>query len=94
MNNNQEEKFNKLKKTLTSGEINLVQQLMVERSAVRKTLEKHPVLLAILGTLGVIFVFYGFEKIIDQTFLASTPVYLVLFGFLILYFTGLLLKKL
>ena len=94
MNKNQNENLKKLEKTLTKDEITLVHRILTEQSVIRKALEKHPVLLAILGTLGVIFVFYGLEKLIDQTFLASSPVFLLLFGFLILYFTGLLLKKL
>ncbi|MFC1656894.1 hypothetical protein ACFL14_02975 [Patescibacteria group bacterium] len=94
MNKNQQETIDKLKQTLTEDEMDLVHRVLVEKSVVRKTLEKHPVLLAVLGTLGVVSVFYGFEKIIDQTLLSSSPIYLLLFGFLILYFTGLLLKKL
>lgn len=94
MNKNQQENLKKLEKVLTKDEMTLVHKVFVEQSIIRKALEKHPVLLAVLGTMGVISVFYGFEKLIDQTFLASAPVFLLLLGFLILYFTGLLLKKL
>lgn len=48
-----------------------------------------------LSTFGGVAVFYGFEKIIDQTpYLADRP-YMILFaGFLILILTGALYRKL
>ncbi len=94
MNKDQKENLEKLEKTLTKEEMNIVHKLLMEQSVMRKALEKHPVLLTILGTIGVVAVLYGVEKLIDRTFLSDFPLLLVVLGLLILYFTGLLLKKL
>lgn len=61
----------------------------------RTTIEKFPFIFLGLSTFGGVAVFYGFEKIIDQTpYLADKPLLILVAGFFILILTGALYRKL
>ncbi len=56
---------------------------------------RFPLLFTLLGALGVVATFYGFERLIDKIdLLADNPFILLASGVLILIFTGSLYKKL
>jgi hypothetical protein len=58
-------------------------------------IERFPLVFTILGSFGLVSVFYGFEGIIDRIDLFSNnPVILLIFGLGLLIFTGTLYKKL
>lgn len=55
----------------------------------RKSIRKHPILFGILGTFGMVSVVIGLEGIITQIpYLHNNPYILVIFGVIILFFTG------
>ena len=61
----------------------------------KNTIQKFPFIFLGLSTFGGVAVFYGFEKIIEQTpFLADRPMYILISGFVILILTGALYRKL
>ena len=61
----------------------------------QNALHRFPFLFLGLSTFGGVSVFYGFEKIIEQTpFLADKPLYILMSGFVILILTGALYRKL
>ncbi|MFT7327912.1 MAG: hypothetical protein ACI870_000083 [Crocinitomicaceae bacterium] len=61
----------------------------------KNALEHYPFIFLGLSTFGGVAVFYGFEKIIDQTsYLADKPLVILISGFLILVLTGALYRKL
>lgn len=61
----------------------------------KDAIARYPFVFLGLSTFGGVAVFYGFEKIIEQTpFLADKPLYVLLAGFLILVLTGALYRKL
>lgn len=58
-------------------------------------IERFPLLFTLLGSFGLVSVFYGFEGIIERIELFSdNPIILLIFGLLLLVFTGTLYKKL
>ncbi|MCI5051124.1 MAG: hypothetical protein MRY57_02355 [Candidatus Pacebacteria bacterium] len=61
----------------------------------KNAIEKYPFIFLGLSTFGGVAVFYGFEKIIDETpFLADKPLMILIAGFSILILTGALYRKL
>lgn len=61
----------------------------------KNAIARFPFLFLGLSTFGGVAVFYGFEKIIDQTpYLADKPYMILIAGFLILIMTGALYRKL
>ncbi len=61
----------------------------------KDAIARYPFVFLGLSTFGGVAVFYGFEKIIEQTpFLADKPVYILAAGFIILVLTGALYRKL
>tara|TARA_B100001179_G_C18581412_1_gene400133 strand:- start:389 stop:691 length:303 start_codon:yes stop_codon:yes gene_type:complete len=61
----------------------------------KNVIERFPFLFLGLSTFGGVAVFYGFEKIIDRTpYLADNPLGILLAGFVILFLTGALYRKL
>lgn len=61
----------------------------------KSVLSRFPFLFLGLSTFGGVMIFYGFEKIIDQTpFLANNPLGMLIVGFIILVLTGALYRKL
>ncbi len=65
-------------------------------SAKKQTVfHRFPLLFTLLGTFGLVSVFYGVEGIIDRIdVFADNPVILLIFGLGLLVFTGNLYKKL
>lgn len=55
---------------------------------------RFPLLFTLLGAFGLVATFYGFERLIDATFLADSPWLLLGTGILTLVLTGTLYKKL
>ena len=55
---------------------------------------RFPLLFTLLAAFGLVATFYGFERIIDTTFLADSPWLLLGTGILTLVLTGTLYKKL
>ena len=79
-------------RTIREKEKAVAQKLTAEKQHV---LERFPLLFALLASLGLVSVFYGFEGIIDRIDLfANNPVILLVFGLGLLVFTGTLYKKL
>lgn len=61
----------------------------------KDAIAKYPFIFLGLSTFGGVAVFYGFEKIIDQTpYLADKPLTILIAGFVILIATGALYRKL
>jgi hypothetical protein len=60
----------------------------------RSAFERFPLAFTLLGTFGVVATFYGFEGIIDSTFLNEHPFVLLCVGLLTLVATGSLYRKL
>jgi len=61
----------------------------------KSVIHRFPFIFLGLSTFGGVAVFYGFEKIIEQTpFLADKPVHILIMGFVILLLTGALYRKL
>lgn len=61
----------------------------------KDALQKYPFVFLGLSTFGGVAVFYGFEKIIDQTpYLVDKPYAILVAGFVILIMTGALYRKL
>ena len=57
--------------------------------------ERYPLLFSMLGALGIVSVFYGFEGVLDSiSFFQNRPFLILVFGFLVLLFTGSLYKRL
>lgn len=53
------------------------------------------IFITLLGTFGLVSVFYGFEGIIDSvTFLGDNPIVLLIIGVIILITTGTIYTKL
>ena len=79
-------------KAIKEKEQAVVQNLSQKKEHV---LERFPLLFTILGSFGLVSVFYGFEGIIDKIdIFANNPVILLIFGLSLLIFTGTLYKKL
>lgn len=73
------------------------ERLVVERLKLKKrgVIQRFPLLFTLLGSFGLVSIFYGFEHIIDQNqFLSENPIVLLAMGVGILAFTGTLYKKL
>ena len=84
-----------LKERLTPDEFHLVQDLLSEQdSEWQKRLRSIPVLMPLLGAFGLVSTFYGFEKLLDRTFLVEQPTLLLALGVSLLLFTGVFYKKL
>ncbi len=61
----------------------------------RKALERFPTIFLLLVTAGVVLVLSGFERIFDNIpIFRDNPILMVIFGIIILLFTGKLYKKL
>jgi hypothetical protein len=84
-----------LKNKLTPEEMHLVQDLLSDQDAEwQKKLRNIPVLAPLLGAFGLVSTFYGFEKLLDQTFLVEVPWLLLAMGIGTLLFTGVFYRKL
>lgn len=61
----------------------------------KNAISRFPFIFLGLSTFGGVMIFYGFEKIIDQTpFLSDNPLGMLIVGFMILVLTGALYRKL
>ena len=79
-------------RTIRDKEKAVAKKLSVKKEHV---LERFPLLFALLGSLGLVSVFYGFEGMIDRIdIFADNPIILLIFGLSLLIFTGTLYKKL
>lgn len=70
---------------------------IIEKAARRREsiAEHYPLTFGIIGTFGVVSIFYSFEKIIDNIpLLANNPWILLSLGMSTLFITGLALRKL
>lgn len=76
---------------IIAKEKELADKLGQRRKAV---FERFPLVFTLLGSFGLVATFYGFERLIDTTFLAENPWLLLGTGILMLIFTGSLYKKL
>ena len=84
------------KETLLQHAMHLEHEMQEKVVEVQKdAIQKLPFVFLGLSTFGGVAVFYGFEKIIEQTpFLADKPFAILLAGFVILILTGALYRKL
>ncbi|GAH44780.1 unnamed protein product [marine sediment metagenome] len=84
--------FANLKKTLSKEEIELLERgIEHERGKIKK---RFPFIITILGAFGVVSTYYGFEQILDKTFLVNYPWSMILIGIILLILTGALFKRL
>jgi len=61
----------------------------------KDALQKYPFLFLGLSTFGGVAVFYGFEKIIEQSvYFSEHPIMVMMTGFVILIITGALYRRL
>jgi len=60
----------------------------------QRKLRHIPLLVPLLGSFGLVATFYGFEKILDQTFLVEQPIVMIGIGIVLLIFTGAAAQKL
>lgn len=89
------EKLGTLKSKLTDDEMSIVQDLLSEQeSEWQRRINQIPLLAPLLGSFGLVCTFYGFEKILDQTFLVQQPHLLLALGISVLLFTGVFYRKL
>lgn len=85
-------KFKQLSTALKSSEHKLVDNLKTRK---RSAFERFPIIFTMLGSFGLVAIFYGFEKLIDGSeFLSSNPWLLLATGIGILIFTGSLYDRL
>ena len=84
-----------LKSKLTDEQFRLVSDLLsAQESSWQQRLNQIPVLAPLLGTFGLVSTFYGFEKLLDRTFLIDQPWLLLTIGVLVLLATGVFYRKL
>jgi len=77
---------------LRSSEQRLTDSLKTRK---RSAFERFPIIFTLLGSFGLVAIFYGFEKLIDSSeFLSSSPWLLLVMGILLLVFTGSLYDRL
>lgn len=89
------DRLSQLKGKLSDEQFTLVRDLFSEQDAEwQKKLKNIPVLAPLLGAFGLVSTFYGFEKILDQTFLVEQPVLLLFIGITLLLVTGVFYRKL
>jgi hypothetical protein len=97
------ENFNKENKHLVNEIDESVKNLEAQTEKLSKKIlsyrdnafRKFPLPFLILSSFGLVAVFYGFEKVIDQIpFLNQHPIYVLVTGIFILIITGTLFKKL
>lgn len=61
----------------------------------KRALARFPLVFILLGTFGVISIYYGLQKIFEKTpLVANNPIVAIIVGVIILLFTGTLYKKL
>jgi len=82
----------KAKKVLSTEEIRTIEHSLSLKK--ERAFKRFPMLFTLLGTFGLVATLYGFEKILDKTFLIDYPFVLLALGVVILLFSGLLYKKL
>lgn len=89
------ENLNKLKSKLTDTEQHLLQDLLSEQDAEwQQKLNRIPLFAPVLGAFGLVSTFYGFEKLLDRTFLVEQPWILLALGIFVLLLTGVFYRKL
>lgn len=95
MSSTRNDRLSHLKNKLSDEQFTLVRDLFSEQDAEwQKKLNSIPVIAPLLGAFGLVSTFYGFEKILDRTFLVDHPVILLLTGILLLFVTGVFYRKL
>lgn len=81
--------------SFTERELKIIHQIFEEKQAAwQKRLVHLPLLGPLLAGFGLVSTFYGFEKILDRTFLVDQPWLLLFLGILALLLTGAYYKKL
>ena len=92
---NAHEHLHSVKHKFNEEQFNLVRDLLSEHeSEWQRRLNSIPLLAPMLGAFGLVSTFYGFEKILDQTYLVDHPWLLLATGFTVLLFTGVFYRKL
>ena len=77
----------------TGETVRAVDKVVAEKR--KAACHRFPLVFTLLGTFGVVATLYGFERIIDDIPLfADSPYILLIFGLLVLAFTGTLYRKL
>lgn len=84
---NLEEKIINTEKRLIEAEKKLVKKS-------QQNLRRIPLLVPILGSFGLVSMFYGFEKLLDQSWLVENPILLILVGLGLMVLTGVAAQKL
>ncbi|MBU1164267.1 hypothetical protein KKA15_01745 [Patescibacteria group bacterium] len=84
--------LDKVKHALSKEELTIIEHSLSQKR--ERVFKRYPMLFTLMGTFGLVATLYGFEKILDQTFLVEKPFFLLTIGIVILLFTGLLYKKL
>lgn len=92
---NAQQHLDNVKHKFNEEQFNLVRDLVSEHEAEwQRKFNAIPILAPVLGAFGLVATFYGFEKILDQTYLVDHPWLLLAIGLLILLFTGVFYRKL
>lgn len=60
----------------------------------RRNMRRIPLLVPVLGSFGLVSMFYGFEKILDKSLFADNPIALILIGLALIILTGAAIQKL
>lgn len=76
---------------LIESEIQQVRKIVHDE---RRVLSRIPLFLPLLGTFGLVTLFYGIEKVLDQTPFVDQPLILIVLGIFLLLLTGAAAQKL
>lgn len=79
---------------LTEREHQLIARVIAQQAKLQHRLEAIPLLTPLLAAFGLVTIFYGLEKLLDQTDLANRPVEMIIVGVIILLLTGAYYRKL
>lgn len=80
---------------LTEKQKQIIRDIFDEKQARwQKRINGLPVIGPLLGAIGLITLFYGVEKFLDQTLLVDHPFVMITSGALILLLTGAFYRKL
>lgn len=69
-------------------------KIIAEQQAIKERIGRVPLLLPLIASFGLVSLFYGFEHLLDGTFLAQQPILMVAVGVILLLFTGTYQQKL
>jgi len=84
-----------VKQSFTEREKLLIEQLAKKQQAkIQQRIERIPLLAPLIAAFGLVSLFYGLEKLLDQTTLAQRPFEMILFGVMLLLLTGAYYRKL